>query len=195
MGGEGSMSSANTILKNNRSLLRKKRMFDKENQVEVNSKKGFQKERYVAKKLSEKELRSLRRKRLKEAAKEKKYRFLLVIIIIISFSFLGMQFFHVFKTHNELVDYKLSAYKTQLNIGDAHALRNEWDKAILSYKKAVKVLPYMYEANARMLQAYISNCIESQKDCDQAIELLEEMYDNFPSKKAELYSIYLSIPR
>ncbi|MDY0780949.1 hypothetical protein [Tenacibaculum sp. IB213877] len=84
MGGEGSMQAMNTILKNNRELLRKKRTFDKEKSFSsiTDSKLNF-------KQVDEKELEKIKRRIREKSMKDRRNSrlFLILVLVLLCFTF------------------------------------------------------------------------------------------------------------
>lgn len=91
MGGEGSMQAMKTILENNRSLLRKKRMFDEKSSTTKNSNTKLE-----FKEIAQEDLEKVKQNIRKKAQQEQRmYRLIFVVlavIVITAFYFLMKDF-------------------------------------------------------------------------------------------------------
>jgi tetratricopeptide (TPR) repeat protein len=197
MSGAGNMQSMNTIIRNNRNLLRKISVFKKDSSFMSARKaylKAFQGEVDI-RKLSKQELRKIREKVIKEREKESLRLWIISFLITISILFLSYNLYNSFieyqnKKLNEnfvsdkglekiLIERenqkKIKKYEFYINNGDNWIEKQNWKNAIFQYKNAVKEFPEKYEANYRLALGYSYNCKFLNKDCDKGLKLVERL--------------------
>ena len=197
MSGAGNMSSMNTILRNNRNLLRKISIFKRDNSF-MSARKAYLKAlkgEVDIKKLSKQELRRIREKVIKERKKESLKVLIISILITIPLIILSYNIYDNFiqyqnKRLNEnfvsdkelekvLIirenQKKADKYDFFINDGDKWIEKQNWKNAILQYKNALKEFPEKYEANYRLALGYSYNCKFQNRDCEKGLILVERL--------------------
>ena len=197
MSGAGHMHSMNTILRNNRNLLRKMSVFKRDSSF-MSTRKAYLKAlqgEVDIKKLSKQELRRIREKVIKNQRKESIKVLTLSILITIPFLILSYNLYENFiqyqnKKLNEnfVSDKELEKvliirenqkkedkYDFFINDGDKWIEKRNWNNAIIQYKNAVKEFPEKYEANYRLALGYSYNCKFQHKDCEKGLILVERL--------------------
>jgi len=198
MGGEGSMQAMNTILRNNRNLLRKKSMF-KRDQSFFKARKEYLKAangEIDFKKISKSELRKIREKVIKERKFENLRVWMITLAILIPIIVFGVYISNQFKIENEQhfeqeqliiaehqFDKKMDSYDFFIEEGDKWIEKKNWRNAIYQYNNAVKVFPKKYEANYRLALAYSYNCKFENKDCEKGNRLVDRLLKVAPNDK------------
>lgn len=146
MGGEGSMQAMNTIIRNNRNYLRKKRMYKRERKVNVisdNKKLKF-------KKLSNSEIEKYKIELRLKFKKEENLRVICftLFVLIISSIFLYGVYLEYQKdeertAQNKLYQLKINRKKHLYLIedGDKWLLKKHYKNAAFQYKKALELFP------------------------------------------------------
>ena len=202
MGGEGSMQSMNTILRNNRNLLRKKSMFKKEKSFRYLRNKYYRndKGKFDIRKLSKKELLEIRKKVIEDRKRENLKAWIITFIILIPIMLLGFYLFSPTKkiTSQETNIYKsektkLENYKAYMNLGDKMILKQNWKYAIIQYEKATIEYPEKYTAHYKLLLAYSYNCKHNNLDCEKTKRLAKEFIEKFPQGESQLGTILHNI--
>ncbi|SDY08984.1 hypothetical protein SAMN05444411_1222 [Lutibacter oricola] len=202
MGGEGSMQSMNTILRNNRNLLRKKGMFNREKSFRYlrNKYYGNDKDEFDIRKLSEKELLEIREKVIKDRKRENLRALIITILFLITLIVIGLYLFSPTKkiTNQETNIYKsekvkLENYKSYMNLGDKMILKQNWKYAIIQYEKATKECPEKYTGHYKLLLAYSYNCKNNNLDCEKTKTLAKELIEKFPQGEAQLGTILYNV--
>ena len=197
MGGAGHMASMNTILSNNKKLLRKVSIFKKDRSF-MSSRKAYLKAldgKVDIRKLSKQELRVIREKVIREREKESTRNFIISVLIIIPILFLS------YNLYDNFIDYqkrklnenfipdkeleqvlierekqdKIDKYYFLIDSGDDWIEKKNWKNAIFQYKNAVREFPEKYEANYRLALAYSYKCKFMNKDCDKGLKLVDRL--------------------
>ena len=196
MAGEGSMMHMITTLRNNKYLLRRKRMFKKERTF-----LSVKKEYYKAtkgeiniRKLSKEELLAIRNSVIK-SRRSQRFKTLLITSLV-----LGSIFILVFRFSSKLKKERLEQVKiiearvfqenltqntTQYNYfikeGDLWVTKGNWDNAVFEYKIALKIFPHKHEINYKLALAYVYNCSNFNQDCDKGKKLLDSLLLESPN--------------
>ena len=191
------MQSMNTIIRNNRNLLRKISIFKKDSSFMSGRKaylKALQGEVDI-RKLSKQELRKIREKVIKERKKESlKFWIISLLItiplIIFSYNLYGnfVQYQNKKLNENFVQDKELEKilierkkqektdkYYFLIADGDKWIEKQNWENAIFQYKNAVREFPTKYEANYRLALGYSYNCKYSNLDCEKGSKLVERL--------------------
>lgn len=197
MSGAGHMHSMNTILRNNKNLLRKISIFKKNNSF-MSARKEYIKAlngEIDIKKLSKQELRIIREKVIREREKENIKNSVISILIMIPVIWLSYNLYNNFiqyqneklndsyvydkeleqiKINNEKQE-KIEQYYFYIENGDEWIEKQNWKNAIFQYKNAVREYPEKYEANYRLALAYSYNCKFQNQDCEKGSKLIERL--------------------
>ncbi|MGY6650363.1 tetratricopeptide repeat protein [Wenyingzhuangia sp. IMCC45574] len=191
MGGEGSMSSMRTILRNNKNLLRKKNIFSKGDNFKAfsggNDKNA--KTPYEIKETSKKELEAIRVKNAKGERKHIRNVVLLLILIAAISSLFFLQMNDFVAQRKAIAEDNRGygdVYSSHMTMGDLYASRNKWSKAIKKYEEAINLLPEKYIAYNRLAYAMVKNCTILNRGCEKTKREIENMMHKFPDKKKEL---------
>lgn len=197
MSGAGHMHSMNTILRNNKNLLRKRNIFRRDASF-MGARKAYLKAmqgEVDIKKLSKQELRRIREKVIKGQKKEAIRFWVISIFISIPFLFLGYHLYDNFIQYqnerlnqNYVIDKdlekillerdfqkKLKNYAFFIREGDKWIEKQNWNNAVFQYKNAVREFPEKYEANYRLALGYSYNCKFKNKDCEKGLRLVERL--------------------
>ena len=188
--------SMNSVLKNNRNLLRQKKPY-------LDSFKKYLKNRNGTlenKKYSKEELVLLKKKYQKERKREQVKTITITILILIPI------LIFVFFIVNNLYEYnntklykeysieqekensivqkkiknKLKKYNYHITEGDKWIEKKHWKNAIFLYKIALEISPKKFEANYRLALAYSYNCTYKKLDCDKGKKLNNKLLKYFP---------------
>jgi len=190
-GGAGSIMDMIARLRNNRNLLRKKSVFNKDKgyfeneRMDVKSKaKGLH-----FKKASEAELKIFRKKLKTEKRKDGIITFLvataiatfLSLIVVIIYKNEKKEFSKINEQREKdiFLD-KKENYTCYLNEGNEWLSKKNWYMAKLSFHEALKYFPDDYVANLCLAQSYTFICKENNRDCQLAIEKLNYLIKMFP---------------
>ena len=203
MGGAGHMASMNTILSNNKKLLRKVSIFKKDRSF-MSSRKAYLKAldgKVDIRKLSKQELRSIREKVIREREKEETKNLIISVLIIIPIIILSYNLYNNFiqyqdkrlndnfvpdKELEQIIiqqekQEKIDKYYFFIDSGDDWIEKRNWKNAIFQYKNAVQEFPEKYEANYRLALAYSYNCKFKNKDCDKGLILVDRLLKVTPN--------------
>jgi len=194
MGGEGSMQSMITMLRNNKKLLRRKSIFRKERSF-LNTKKEYYnavKGEFDFKKISKKELELIRDRITKKRKKEDLRAWLISLTVMIPIIWFGVYIFNELTSGiNEqnlsdqqiLYNQKLTDFYFFIEDGDNWIEKSHWNNAIFQYKNAVEIFPKEFEGNYRLALAYSYNCKLVGKDCINGITLVNRLFKLSPNNK------------
>ena len=193
MGGEGSMAHMIISQRNNKKLLRRKRLFEKESTF-LSIKKEYYKAsqgRVDFKKATPEELKRIRNKVI--ANRKSEYRIQLIVFCF-SILFIGFFTFKIFKSENsktkayynnnmevELVK-KKEKYLFFISDGDKWISEENWSNAIFQYKEALKIFPTEFDANYRLALAYSYSCQNEQINCEIGEKLTDTLKKQFPNR-------------
>lgn len=193
MGGEGSMAYMIASLRNNKRLLRRKRLFEKERTF-LNIKKEYYKAsqgKVDLKKATPKELKKIRDKVLANRRSENRTQFTVLCFLILIIGFGAFKFFKAeknkFKTYNndsERVESaeKIEKYMFFIADGDKWIQKKHWNNAVFQYREALSVFPNEYDANYRLSLAYSYLCQNKNVNCKEGKKLISKLKKQFPNK-------------
>lgn len=189
MGGGGSIQGMITSLKNNRKLLRKKRLFRPEKTF-LRIKKEYIKSaegELNLKNATGRQLRDIRVKVLKRRKKNEFVRIVIFISFISVFSLIAYDYIKSSKALNELnekreLKLKSDQYYSLIAEGDEWLKTRKWHNAIFQYKKALVIFPNDYSIHYRLANAYCLRCEDEFKDSNKAKKLLDKLMNQFPDK-------------
>ncbi|MDY7395054.1 hypothetical protein UMM65_07360 [Aureibaculum sp. 2210JD6-5] len=194
MGGEGSMQSMITILRNNRNLLRKKSIFKRERTF-ISTRKEYYKAakgKIDIKNASKQDLKILRERIIKQRKRENirawvvTFSILLPIIVFILYSSNETRKDKTKSIENQKEMYlneHFNEYSYFLEEGDKWIEKRHWNNAIYRYQQAVKLFPNEFEANYRLALAYSYNCKFEKKDCETGKKLTHRLLKNYSEDK------------
>ncbi len=181
MSGGGHMQAITQSLRENRKLLRRKKIFDKEEGFLAGQKKFHKapKGKVPSKKISAEKRRKIG-EYIHQHAKKQWRRFLipfsitlLMLVVLRSFALSAWNSgaFHPYPHYSEREQFKNREEKRKadylffINDGDRYLHEKHWNNAIFQYKKAGALYPQEYDANFRLLTAYSYKCLNESTDC------------------------------
>ncbi len=206
MFGVGLASAAmNSVLKNNRNLLRKKSIFKNEERFLRTNPDHLQgiRSKITVQKISAKQLKNIRTKTQKE---QKKEIFKISMFILLSIAILIILFFTLLTPtpqERELANIQLAAKNTAIfeqkkaeflffiEDGDTWLKSHKYHNAIFQYKKALEVFPSEYDAHYRLAVAYSFQCQYEFKGCKEgAVEIrnMEKQLSMSSMSYAEIFT-------
>ncbi len=186
MAGEGFSKHASTSLKNNKSFLRKKSLFKKERSF-LNLKRDSIKTdlgTIPSKKVSQKELRRIRRETLKDTKHAFRVEWLLFFAVIGIGVLMGIQYFQknseiekIIGTKNDLEYYQknIEEYNYLISSGDNWMREKNYHNATFQYEKALEIFPKDSIGVYRLISAYDLQCRTEQQNCEKREELLNSL--------------------
>lgn len=202
-GGGESAQGMITSLKNNKKLLRAKKLFSKERNF-LNTKKENLKAtegKLEFKEASKEELERVRNRIINQRKKERLIFIFVTIVVVGAFTFFAIQLIQ----QNRLAEEQQKALQLQqktlqqkakekeflffLKNGDDWFEKAKWQNSIFYYKKAKSISPTNYEVNYRLVNSYSLQCEYEFKNCHTAKDLLEELFVKFPDKTKDLLVI------
>jgi len=193
MGGEGNMQHMINTLRNNRSLLRKKSMFKRDNSF-LSAKKEYYKAaqgKIDLKKATKEELSILRKKIIKQRRTENIRVWITILVLAISiilFSFYisnkinKNKIERIEQAEENYLHENFNEYTYLIEEGDKWIEKKNWNNAIYRYGKAVELFPNKFEANYRLALAYSYSCQFENKNCEIGIELTNKLLKYFPDE-------------
>jgi len=193
MGGEGNMQHMINTLRNNRSLLRKKSMFKRDNSF-LSAKKEYYKAaqgKIDLKKATKEELSILRKKIIKQRRTENIRVWITILVLAISiilFSFYisnkinKNKIERIEQAEENYLHENFNEYTYLIEEGDKWIEKKNWNNAIYRYAKAVELFPNEFEANYRLALAYSYSCQFENKNCEIGIELTNKLLKYFPDE-------------
>lgn len=176
-------------LKNNKKLLRPKRIFL--NQSKINYK--FSSGKIEVSPVSEDQLISISQKHISESRKSKRKWSVVLVLLLIPVIIL---FQHVVQNQIQLED-KMNQHIYEANKlqyleliadGDQWLQKRKWHNAIFQYKKAKEIFPMEFDIHYRLAYVYGLRCENEFLNCKDAKKELDILLEEFP-KKSELESI------
>lgn len=185
MSAGGFMSFMNSIIRNNRLLLKDKRKF-KERSQHYNVSKT-RKTDFKIRDLS-KEEKILKRK-LKKSEFDKAYLiYHLVSIIILSLSlniYLGF-FNEKIEIENPSKKRLKKLYEDNIRIGDRYFRSQKWEETMFYYKKGIEFFPENFNGHQKLMIALSQKCKMEYNFCNEARDYINNCKPIFKEKKNEL---------
>mmetsp|Transcript_15970 Transcript_15970/g.23527 ORF Transcript_15970/g.23527 Transcript_15970/m.23527 type:complete len:190 (-) Transcript_15970:631-1200(-) len=189
MAGEGFARHGSTSLNENRKLIKRRKLFDKERSFLNLKNKVFHKdsEGIALKSLSKKERRHYRAKTKRSYAKDIFYTRLIVIIGITLFVIMSFSLYLntskrelVIEGHQQTArtTKRLKEYNYYINSGDAWYNQKKYYNAAFQYRLALEVFPKDSIALEKLIQAYDANCFYDQRNCGKSEALMTSFHVN-----------------
>ncbi len=187
--GAAAQAMINSI-RNNKKLLRRKRLFTRERSF-LNLRKAYYKKAGGAlelKKASPAQLAKIREKVLRQRKQEAMTMWVIGIFI----ASLGYYFLYELAKNDQATTEKIRVieFKKQseeylffIEDGDAWLEKKHWNNAIFQYKKALEIFPAEYDANYRLALAYYNKCLYKNKSCSLGKELTQKLARQYPKKQ------------
>ena len=206
MSGSGHNHSFNTILHNNRLLLKRRNIFRKSDSF-LDSRRAYLKAakgEINLRSATKEELAKLRSTVIRNRRKEMIRTWLISIFITIPILFLSIQIYSFFanraisaetqkdkqeqiqKLENEsqLEKRKAKEYVFLLSDGDNWLEKGNFRNAIHQYERAVELYPNKFDANLKLVQAHFLKCKkENDESCSEGTLILERMKRLFPDEE------------
>lgn len=193
MAGGGSIQGMINSLKNNKRLLRRKRMFSKDRSF-LNLKREYLKAaegELDLKKATKEQLFTIRTKVVKA---QKKRNYINIGVLIVTFCIVGVfiysevQATNTFEKTTNKIEFNKNEKKYLAFIadGDNWLSNRKWHNAIFQYKEAQELFPEEFAVNYRLVSAYCYRCNSEFVDCKKAKELLDKLIIKYPDKSALL---------
>ena len=194
----GSLQAMRVVLKNNVMMLRERGLFlnDRSYLYKKSEYQKAAKGEYDFKTITKEELRTLRKKIIKNRKAENLRAWIIASIVVMGLAFLVYTLVsnYNFQVAQEQLEDKEALYKQEhkkqlsdyhyyIGSGDEWIEKENWGNAIHQYHKAVKIFPQTYEANYRLALAYSYNCAYWSKDCEIGKELTKKLMIFFPNEK------------
>jgi len=204
MGGEGSIQSMITSLRNNRNLLRKKSMF-KRGRTFLSTRKEYYKtakgKNIELKKASKEELQLIRNKIIKQRKVERIITLSIVIALFVAVIMVVFYFSHkqniekIKEVEIEKENYlheNINEYSYLIEEGDNWIDKKNWNNAIYRYKQAVELFPNEFEASYRLALTYSYSCIFENENCEIGETLTARLIKYYPDdpKLQELKKVF-----
>ena len=191
MPGGGSILAMIQSLRNNKNLLRKRGLFNRERSF-FDRKKEYHRAgnaKLDFKKVSKEDLQIIRKRIIKQRKVKliKNWSITIIFFSVLGFGVLKMiGAFDVDQTKIKNTDrldlvINYEDYNFFIAEGDRWMRLKHWDNAIYQFKKAVELLPIDYDANFKLATAYSNKCQPNHEDCKVGIELTIQLLEIFPN--------------
>lgn len=194
MGGFGSAQSMNTIMKNNRALIGKRKSMFSSKKDYIGTSQEKEEEEFVDYKTASPELiEEIRNKLIKEKKKSFKVSLFFLLFIIVFSTGLTVHFFTNVKKADEnqktakIESFKLSKthknYMLVIKDGDEWMETGNFENAIFRYKSAAKLIPNQFDVQYRICLGYAYLCRYENSECEQGKIELDKAISNFPNQE------------
>lgn len=207
MPGEGSMMFMIQSLRNNKALLRGKRLFKKERSFlqKDNLDLHESKEGIKSTPITAKQRKEIRFKIRKEQRKDYLRKAIFIIILFPLITSLGYfllkDFSFGFEQTTPVTNLKaqkeimaLKKYEFYIADGDLWLGKKNYYNAIFQYRNALEIRPLEYEVQYRLLYTYGLSCENESLNCSEGNELMNLLQSNYPEKE-ELFELGLNFQR
>lgn len=196
MGFGGSVQGMITSIKNNRALLRRKKIFESGNRNEkYKYKYGEVKHLKFDKTATKAQLEQIRT----QAKLEQRSKLVKVIVIVALFFVLVLFGIHLgineYKRQQMLKEEALLEQEAQIRKLDYtlkveqaehYFQKNEWLNASIAFREANKLKPLRLEHQLLLAKSMFYNCKQNKVDCFTCIDLVEELLAKHPNNPALL---------
>jgi hypothetical protein len=185
MSGGGFMSFMNSVITNNRKLLKNKRKFKERTKFYDVSKS--KKENFQIRDLSEEE--KILKRKLKKSEFDKTYLiYSLVSIIILSLSlniYLGF-FNENIEIENPSKKRLKKLYEDNIRIGDRYFRSEKWEETISYYKKGIEFFPENFNGHQKLIVTLSQKCKKEYNFCNEARDYINYCRPIFLERQNEL---------
>lgn len=194
MGGFGSVQSMNTIMKNNRALIGKRKSMFSSKKDYIGTSQEKEEEEFVDYKTASPELiEEIRNKLIKEKKKSSKVSlFFLLFIVIFSIGVTIHFFTNVKKAEENQKTSKIESFELSktnkdflllIKDGDEWMETGNFENAIFRYKSAARLIPNQFDVEYRICLAYAYLCRYENINCEEGKVELENAISNFPNQE------------
>ena len=185
-----SSGSMNTVMKNNKALLRKRVSIFKSKKDYIQSKSTYDSitdEFFDYKTASPELLEEIRKKYI---YKRKKSSIINISLVVLS---LFLCFFLTFKLYltdknsskpdlNKIPNRTLMQFNLIIKDADEWMEIGNFENAIFQYNRASKLIPNQFAVEYRICLGYSYLCRYDQKECEKGKEILQKTLNQFPNK-------------
>jgi tetratricopeptide (TPR) repeat protein len=185
-----SSGSMNTVMKNNKALLRKRVSIFKSKKDYIQSKSTYDSitdEFFDYKTASPELLEEIRKKYI---YKRKKSSIINISLVVLS---LFLCFFLTFKLYltdknsnkpdlNKIPNRTLMQFNLIIKDADEWMEIGNFENAIFQYNRASKLIPNQFAVEYRICLSYSYLCRYDQKECEKGKEILQKTLNKFPNK-------------
>jgi hypothetical protein len=194
MGGFGSAQSMNTIMKNNRALIGKRKSMFSSKKDYIGSSQEKEEEEFVDYKTASPEL--LEEIRIKLSNEKKaSFRLSVLLFLLISIPAIGLTY-HLFGNDKSIEKIQLietndlfliskthKDFQLLIKDGDEWMETGNFENAIFRYKSAAKLIPNQFSVEYRICVGYAYLCRYEHLECEQGKIALEQAISNFPNQE------------
>lgn len=189
MAGEGFARHGSTSLNENRRLLNRKKLFEKERSFLNLKNEVFHKdsEGILSKDLSKSERRRYRNKTKRSYSKDRFYTRMITVIGMILFLMVSVGLYVNTEKRelsisenrqNTKTAEKLQEYDYYISSGNEWYEKKKYYNAAFQYRLALNVFPNDSIALEKLIQAYDSDCFYDQRNCGKSQELMKSFQIN-----------------
>jgi hypothetical protein len=186
MGWGGSVQAMITSLRNNKNLLPKRKSLyekDKRKNINYSISEGLNCD-IVA---TEEQLLEIRTRIQKRNKRKKILNSLIItisVMVVLYLSYLNSQKEVLIQSPEiETIINEQEVYLNYIKYGDTWVEDKKWKAAIYSYQKAVDLAPDDYYAQYRLALAFSYHCAYEKFNCEEGIQLLNELITKFGSNQ------------
>ena len=189
MGGEGSIQSMITILRNNKRLLRKRDPFRRGKGFERlrDDYRKFSQGQIESKTVTQSQLREIRKRVIQERRKENMRTWIIgvvISIVAVGVTIMGYKGIQNYEAELDEIEIKASTdkYLFYIQDGDKWLEKGHYHNAIFQYLLAKEIYPSEYNVNYRLALAYGSWCEYDQTGCTEGRRIYENLSEQFAIK-------------
>lgn len=193
MGGFGSAQSMNTIMKNNRALIGKRKSMFSSKKEYIGTSNQQEQEEFVDYKTASPELiEEIRNNLLNEKKKSFKVSVLFFLFIFVfSIAITFYYYSNVIKADENQKTAKIESFKLSkthknylllIKDGDEWMETGNFENAIFRYKSAAKLIPNQFDVEYRICLGYAYLCRYENLECEQGKIALEQAISTFPNQ-------------
>ncbi len=181
----------NTVMKNNRALLRKRHSFIEHRTNYLKTKLKYAEicgENFNHKTATPEELATIRKKFISKQKKRSIINLVLFTFIILICVLLTYEFY-LYNEKNKPVVTEIipsetkKAFRLLIKDGDEWMETGNFENAIFRYKSASKLIPNQFSVEYRICLGYAYLCRYENLECEQGKVALEQAISNFPNQE------------
>jgi len=190
MGGFGSAQSMNTVMKNNRALLGKRKSFFRSKKDYITTKNKYDKisgEFFDYKIASPELLEEIRKKFIYKRKKSAVIHILLFLFIVFLSSILTYKLYLSEKNSikpitNQIPNGILNEFNLIIKDADEWMDIGNFENAIIQYTRASKLIPNQFDIEYRICLSYSYLCRYDQLECEKGKEIVLKTIEKFPNE-------------